>query len=251
MILSKDDIVLMRKAARLAAQTLHHVGQFVRAGITTNELDQIAYDYICSHNAKPAPLGYHGYPKSICTSVNHCICHGLPDQTVLKNGDAINIDVTCIKDGYHGDTSSMFFVGEVSDNVKKLTQCAKDAMYKGIEAITPDGQTGDIGFATQKLVTQRGFYPVKEIGGHGIGREFHTAPFVPAFGKKNRGEPLVPWTCLTVEPMVNETDSPIKEFDIPNSSIKFYETSDKTLSAQFEHTILITDTGYEILTVLD
>jgi len=249
--LKANEIRLMEAAGRLAAETLEHVGKHVRPGVTTNELDQIVYDYILSHGAKPAPLGYHGFPKSICTSVNECVCHGVPDDRPLQEGDMVNIDVTSIKDGFHGDTSKIFYVGEVSDLVKDITECAHKAMHKGIEAIEPNGKTGDIGFAINKFVTKKGFYPVKEIGGHGIGRTFHDNPFVPSFGKKGKGDPLVPWTCITVEPMVKETDAPIKEKSIPDSTIKVYDTSDGTLSAQFEHTILITDTGYEVLTKLE
>lgn len=244
-----NDIRLMEKAGRLAAETLKYVGGFVRAGITTEELDQIAYDYTLSHGATPAPLGYNGYPKSICTSVNHCICHGLPDKTVLKEGDIVNVDVTCIKDGFHGDTSAMFVVGEISPETQNLIDCAYGAMHKGIEAIRPFGTTEDIGFAINKYVTKRGFYVVREIGGHGIGRKFHDEPFVPSYGKKGRGPKLKPWCCITVEPMVNKTSLPIVEYSIPGSTIKYYETGDKTPSAQFEHTVLITDSGYEILTL--
>ena len=234
----------------MAAQTLAHVGQFVKPGITTDELDKIAHDFTLSHGAKPAPLGYHGFPKSICTSVNSCICHGVPGNEVLKDGDIVNIDVTCIREGYHGDTSSMFFVGEVSEAAKTLCEVAFEAMHKGIEQVGPKSTTGDIGFAINKYVTKKGCYVVKEIGGHGIGRTFHDDPWVPSYGKKGKGESLRPWIALTVEPMINQTAAPIKEFSIENSSIKYYHTGDGTLSAQYEHTLLITDTGYEILTLL-
>ena len=243
-----SDIKSMEKVCQLAAQTLVHVGKFVRPGITTNELDQIVYDYTLSNDAKPAPLNYNGFPKSICTSVNHCICHGVPDDQPLKEGDIVNIDVTSYKFGFHGDTSATFFVGEVSEAAKKITEVAEGAMYKGIEAIRPTGTVGDIGFAINKYVTRKGYFAVKEIGGHGIGKEFHEDPFVPSFGKKGKGDRLKPFGTITVEPMVNENNKAIKEFDIPNSTIKYYETQDKTLSAQFEHTVLITDSGYEILT---
>lgn len=249
--LKADEIRKMEAAGRMAAECLQYVGGYVKAGITTEELDKIAFDWIMTRDAKPAPLGYHGFPKSICTSVNDCICHGVPDGTVLKDGDAINIDVTCILQGFHGDTSSMFFVGAPSDTAKKLSECAFEAMHKGIEAITPNGTVGDIGFAINKFVTRKGYYPVKEIGGHGIGATFHGDPFVPSYGKKGKGEPLKPFTCLTVEPMINETEAPIKELSIPGSTIKYYETGDGTLSAQYEHTVLITDSGYEILTRTD
>jgi methionyl aminopeptidase len=248
--LKPDEIPKMRAAGRLAAQTLEHAGRFVRAGITTDELDKIIHDFTLSNGATPAPLGYHGYPKSSCTSVNSVICHGLPDGTVLKDGDIINVDVTCIKDGFFGDTSRTFFVGEVSEKARDITDAAEKAMWKGIEEVRPFATTGDIGFAINKFVTKRGYHVVREIGGHGIGKIFHDDPFVPSYGKKGRGPKLMPWCCITVEPMINETDAAIEEFDIPNSTIKYYLTADRSLSAQFEHTVLITDTGYEIMTVL-
>ena len=247
--LQADEIRKMEKAGQLAAQTLQHVGKFVKAGITTDELDKICHDYTLSHGAIPAPLNYNGFPKSLCTSVNHCICHGVPGEEKLKDGDIVNIDVTCILDGFHGDTSSMFFVGDVSDKAKDICDVALKARDRGIEELAPGKTTGDVGFVTNKLVTKRGYWVVKEIGGHGIGRTFHDDPWVPSHGKKGKGTEFVPWTCLTVEPMVNETGAPIKEFNIPNSTIKYYETGDQTLSAQYEHTILITDTGHQILTL--
>ncbi len=243
-----SDIKAMEKVCQLAARTLQHAAKFVRPGITTDELDKIVYDYTLSNDAKPAPLNYNGFPKSICTSVNHCICHGVPGSEVLQEGDIINIDVTSYKFGFHGDTSATFFVGEVGDKAKEITEVAEQAMHKGIEAIRPTGTVGDIGFAINKFVTRKGYFAVREIGGHGIGRDFHEEPFVPSFGKKGKGDRLKPFGTITVEPMVNENSLPIVELAIPNSSIKYYETQDRTLSAQFEHTVLITDTGYEILT---
>jgi methionyl aminopeptidase len=247
--LTRDEIPKMRASGRLAARTLEHIAPYVRAGMTTDEINQIVHDFTLSHGAVPAPLGYHGYPKSVCTSINACICHGVPDSTVLKEGDLINIDVTCILDGFYGDTSRTFFVGEVSAEARDLTDCAEKAMWKGIEAIAPFATTGDIGFAINKLVTKRGFHAVREIGGHGVGKIFHDDPFVPSYGKKGRGPKLQPWCCITVEPMVNQTDAAIEEFDIPGSAIKYYLTADRSLSAQFEHTVLITDRGYEIMTL--
>jgi len=248
--LQANEIRLMEQAGQLAAKTLAHVGQFVKAGITTSELDKIAYDFAMSNDVKPAPLGYHGYPKSICTSINHCICHGLPDATRLKDGDIINVDVTVIRQGFHGDTSAMFFVGDVKPGAKDICSAAYEAMQKGIEQVAPGATVGDIGFAINKYATKRGYWVVKEIGGHGIGRIFHDDPWVPSYGKKGKGDELIPWICLTVEPMLNQTSAPIKEFPIEGSSIKYYETSDKTLSAQYEHTVLVTDTGHQILTLL-
>ncbi len=249
--MTMDEVKLMEKAGRLAGETLKHVGQFVKSGVSTNELDKIVHDYTLTNGAVPATLGYNGFPKSVCTSVNECICHGVPSEYILKDGDMLNIDVTSILNGFHGDTSGMFTVGTTKKETLDLISCAQQAMEKGIEAIMPKGTTGDIGFAINKIVTKKGYYVVKEIGGHGIGRTFHGDPFVPSFGKKGKGELIKPWTCLTVEPMVNESPAPIKEFAIPNSNVKYYETGDNALSAQFEHTILITDESFEVLTLVD
>jgi len=249
--IAANEIRLMEEVCQLAAKTLDYVRGFIKPGVTTNELDQIVYDYTLTHGAQPAPLNYKGFPKSICTSVNSCICHGVPNDVPLQAGDMLNVDVTSMRNGFFGDTSATFFVDEVSDKVRRITEVAEQAMYKGIEAVRPHGTTGDIGFAINKYVMKKGYYSVKEVGGHGIGKEFHTDPFVPSYGKKGRGEKLIPFTCITVEPMVNETSASIKELSIPNSSVKYYETGDGTLSAQFEHTLLITDKSYTILTALD
>ncbi len=247
--LRKDEIPKMRAAGKLAGQTLVAVAPLVRAGVTTDEINKFVHEFTLANGATPAPLGYHGFPKSVCTSLNSCVCHGVPDGTVLKNGDLLNVDVTCILDGFFGDTSRTFFVGEVSEEAKRLTEVAEKAMFKGIEEIRPFGSTGDIGFAINKYVTKQGYHIVRDIGGHGIGKVFHDEPFVPSYGKKGRGPKLLPWHCITVEPMINESDAAIVEYDIPNSEIKYYHTADNCLSAQFEHTVLITDTGYEIMTL--
>ncbi len=247
-ILTKEEIKLMAKVCKLAARCLEHTGKFVKAGITTNELDKIANDFALSHGATSACFGYHGYPKAICTSVNDVICHGVPGKEILKDGDIINIDITLLLNGFHGDNSYTYFVGEVSEQARKITEIAKKAREKGIEAIRPNGTTGDIGFAIDKFTSKNGYYVVEQIGGHGIGRVFHDDPFVPSFGKKGRGDKLLVGGCITVEPMINETDAEMLTFQIPNSSIEWYSTEDKTLSAQFEHTVLITENGPEILT---
>ena len=247
--LSKDEIQKMRIACNMAAKVLNHTSQFAKAGITTDELDKIADDFTKSIGGTSACIGYHGYPKATCISVNEVVCHGLPGAYKIKDGDILNIDVTVFKDGFFGDTSKTVMVGKVSKNASDLVDAAYQAMMVGIQAITPNGYTGDIGFETNKYVTRRGYSTVKEIGGHGIGRIFHGDPFVPAYGKKGKGERIIPWTCFTVEPMVNEGTDEFTEVSIPNSDIKYYITADKKLSAQFEHTVLITDTGYEILTL--
>lgn len=249
--LDKDEIQKMRAVCKMAAKVLNYTGKFVKPGITTLELDKIADDYTLSLGAVSACTGYHGYPMSTCISVNDVICHGLPGDYVIKEGDILNIDVTVKKDGFFGDTSKTIMVGNVSVQTQKLVQTAYDAMMVGIEAIKPNGWTGDIGFETDKFVTRKGYSTIKEIGGHGIGRVFHSDPFVPAFGKKGKGEKLRPFTCFTVEPMVNEGTDEFIEFAISGSSIKYYKTADGLLSAQFEHTVLLTDVGYEILTIED
>jgi methionyl aminopeptidase len=244
-----NDIRMMEKAGRLAADALAYTGKYVKAGISTDELDKIANDFILTRGARSACVGYHGYPKAICTSVNDVICHGVPGNQILQDQDIVNIDVTVLFQGFHGDTSAMFFVGEPSERARKLTDCAFGAMHRGIEAARAGAFTGDIGFAVEKFVSRKGFYPVKEIGGHGIGRQFHEDPFVPSFGKKGKGAPLLKWGTITVEPMVNETAAPIREFSIPGSDITVFKTSDGRWSAQYEHTILITDAEPEILTL--
>lgn len=246
---TSSEIRLMEKVGRLAAETLVYAGKHLKAGMTTDDINDLVHDFILSHQATPAPLNYHGFPKSVCTSVNGVICHGVPDKTILKNGDIINVDVTVLKDGFFGDTSRTFFVGEVSESAKKITAAAEEAMMKGIEQAEAGNTVGDIGFAIEKFVTRKGFHVVKELGGHGIGRVFHEDPFVPSFGKRGKGTKLIPWTAITVEPMINETPAPIREIEIPGSSIMVYETSDGALSAQFEHTVLITDKGPQILTI--
>lgn len=239
----------MRAAGRLAADTLKEAGKMVADGVTTNQIDKFVYEYTMDHGAVPATLNYHGFPKSVCTSVNQVVCHGVPDDQVLKEGDIINIDVTSVYKGHYGDNSATFWVGEVSAAAKKITEAAYFAMHKGIEQVAAGKTTGDIGYAVNKYTTRQGFFPVEDIGGHGIGTAFHGEPFVPSVGKKGRGYILKPWTCLTVEPMINETSAHLEEFDIPGSSHKYYETADKCLSAQFEHTLLVTDVGYEIMTL--
>lgn len=247
--LSLDEIKKMSLACRIAADTLSYLDKYVKVGMTTNEIDILSNDYMLTRGAKSACLGYGGYPKYSCTSVNQVVCHGVPDDTPLKDGDIVNVDVTAFIDGFFGDTSKTYMIGNVSDAARDLVETAEKARDLGIEMIKPHGFTGDIGFETHKFVTRKGYTTVKEIGGHGIGRVFHTEPFVPSFGKKGKGERLVPFHCITVEPMINQGVEDVVEFDIPGSSIKYYHTADGKLSAQFEHTVLITDTGYEILTL--
>lgn len=240
----------MTLACRIAADTLSYLDKYIKAGISTLEIDELANDFMLSRGAKSACIGYHGYPKYTCTSVNEVVCHGLPEAgVILKEGDIVNVDVTSLIDGFYGDTSKMYMIGNVSPEARDLVETAMMARDKGIEAITPRGFTGDIGFEINKFVTRKGYTTVKEIGGHGVGRKFHEEPFVPSFGKKGKGDRLVPFHCITVEPMVNQGTEEVVEYNIPGSSIKYYNTADGLLSAQFEHTVLVTDTGYEVLTL--
>lgn len=248
--LNSEEIKKMTRACRIAADTLTYLQKYIKAGMSTNEIDILCNDFMASKGAISACIGYHGYPKYTCTSINQVVCHGLPsDADILKDGDIVNVDVTALIDGFFGDTSAMFLIGNVSDKAKDLVETARQARDLGITMIQPGGRTGDIGFETNKYVTRKGYSTVKEIGGHGVGRKFHEEPFVPAWGKKGKGEILVPFHCITVEPMVNQGTDEVVEFDIPNSEIKYYHTADGLLSAQFEHTVLVTDTGYEILTL--
>ncbi len=247
--LSADEIKKMRVVGKMAARTLEHTGRLLKAGMTTQDIDTIVAEHTASTGGKCATLGYHGFPASCCTSLNDVVCHGVPDGTKLKDGDIINVDVTTVLDGFFGDCSATFFIGDVSAKARDLVETAMLARDKGIEVIKGGLSTGDIGFAIDKYVTRRGYNTVKEIGGHGIGRIFHDEPFVPSYGKRGRGDLLRPGYCITVEPMVNEGTAAFDEVEIPGSSHKVYKTRDRKLSAQFEHTILITETGYEILTL--
>lgn len=247
--LNPQEIEKMRIVCRMAAKVLNHTAQFATPGRKTIELDKIADEFTRSLGGESACIGYYGYPYATCISVNDVVCHGIPSDYVIKEGDILNIDVTVKKDGFFGDTSKTVMVGRVSEEAADLVDAAYQAMMVGIQAIKPHGYTGDIGFETNKYVTRRGYTTVKEIGGHGIGKMFHMDPFVPAFGKRGKGEKIIPWTCFTVEPMVNQGEEDFDEFSIPKSDIKYYRTIDRKLSAQFEHTVLITDSGFEILTL--
>jgi methionyl aminopeptidase len=238
----------MRVAGRLAAQVLEMIEAHVVAGITTDELDRICHDYIVNQQqAIPAPLNYHGFPKSICTSVNHQVCHGIPSDKKLKNGDIINIDITVIKDGFHGDTSKMFAVGSASVLAKRLMQTTQDAMWRGIGMVAPGVRLGDIGHAIQQLAEAAGFSIVREYCGHGIGRNFHEDPQVMHYGKPGTGMELRAGMCFTIEPMVNAGKAPIRLLPDKWTVV----TKDRKLSAQWEHTLLVTDSGHEVLTLRD
>ncbi len=236
----------MRVAGRLAAQVLDMIGEHVRAGVTTDDLDRICHDYIVDDlDSIPAPLNYRGFPKSICTSINHVVCHGIPGDRVLKQGDIVNIDITVIKDGFHGDTSRMFFVGEPSIIAERLTRVCFESMWRGIRAIKPGSRLGDVGYAVQSYVEENRFSVVREYCGHGIGRIFHEDPQVLHYGKPGTGVELVPGMTITVEPMVNAGRREVKLLSDGWTVV----TKDHSLSAQWEHTVLVTETGFEVLTL--
>lgn len=250
-IKTADDVAGMRVAGRLASEVLDMLTAHVVPGITTEQLDKIAHDYIVQvQDAIPAPLnyappGYTPYPKSICTSVNHQVCHGIPGERALKSGDIINIDVTVIKDGWHGDTSRMFVVGEGSIAAKRLCQFTYDAMWHGIAKVKPGVRLGDIGHSIQVFAEGAGFSIVREFCGHGIGRKFHEDPQVLHYGRPGTLEELVPGMVFTIEPMVNAGRREIREVGDGWTIV----TKDRSLSAQWEHTVLVTDSGFEVLTV--
>ena len=246
-----DDIAKMRIAGRLGAEVLDYITPFVVHGVTTDALDKLCHDYIVNvQQAIPAPLnyapdGHTPYPKSICTSVNHVICHGVPSDKVLKNGDTVNIDITVIKDGYHGDTSRMFHVGEVSIQAKRLSELTYQAMWLGIMQVKPDATLGDIGYAIQSFAEKNGFSIVREFCGHGINTKFHTEPQVLHYGRPGAGLRLKAGMIFTIEPMINAGKRDIKQMPDGWTIV----TKDRSLSAQWEHTILVTETGYEVMTL--
>jgi methionyl aminopeptidase len=245
-IKSPEEQEKMRTAGRLAAEVLDMIGDFVQPGISTNALDQICHKYITeTQNAIPAPLNYRGFPKSICTSLNHVVCHGIPGERILKSGDILNIDVTVIKEGFHGDTSRMFFVGKSNIQAERLVQITLESMLIGIEELAPEKYLGDVGYAIQTHVEKNRFSVVREYCGHGIGRIFHEEPQVLHYGKPKSGMKLETGMTLTVEPMVNAGKRHVRL--LPDGWTVV--TKDHSLSAQWEHTILITNNGYEILTL--
>ncbi|MBU2705776.1 type I methionyl aminopeptidase [Zooshikella marina] len=246
-IKTPEEIEKMRIAGRMAAEVLEMIEPYVVAGVTTGELDRICHDYIVNTlDAIPAPLNYRGFPKSICTSVNHVVCHGIPsDKKTLKNGDIINIDVTVIKEGYHGDTSKMFFIGNPPEHARRLCQVTQECLYKGIAAVRPGAFLGDIGFVIAQHAHANHYSVVEEYCGHGIGKEFHEDPQVLHYGKAGTGLKLQEGMTFTIEPMINAG----KKFTKLNKNDHWtVTTKDGRLSAQWEHTILVTATGAEIFT---
>jgi methionyl aminopeptidase len=250
-IKNSEDIEKMRVAGKLASEVLDFITPFIKPNITTEEIDKICHDYMVNEQKTiPAPLnyappGHSPYPKSVCTSVNHQICHGIPGPKSLKKGDVINIDITVIKDGYHGDTSRMFYVGEPSIQAKRLCDITYQSMWLGINAVRPGAHLGDIGNAIQTYAESNGYSVVREFCGHGIGLVFHEEPQVLHYGQIGSGIELKPGMIFTIEPMINAGKRDIKM--LPDGWTVV--TKDRSLSAQWEHTILVTDSSYEVLTV--
>ncbi len=244
---SKEEIEQMRVAGQLAGEVLRMIAPHVQPGVTTDELDRICHDYITGHQAAiPAPLNYRGFPKSICTSVNQVVCHGIPGDRVLKDGDIVNIDVTVIKDGWHGDTSKMFLVGQPTVRGKRICDIAHECMVRGIEMVRPGVRLGDIGHAIQTYAHANSCSVVREYCGHGIGRGFHEDPQVLHYGRPDTGEVLVPGMVFTIEPMINIGRRETKL--LPDGWTVV--TRDRSLSAQWEHTVAVTEDGFDVLTRL-
>jgi methionyl aminopeptidase len=250
-ITHQDEIQGMRLAGRLASEVLDYLSAHVKPGITTRALDQLALDFIInvqgcqSATVGYAPPGYPPFPGAICTSVNHVVCHGIPSDKVLKRGDILNIDVTVIKNGWHGDTSRMFMVGETSAFAKRLSETTYECMWKGIAQVKPGNRLGDIGAAIQRFAESQGYSVVREFCGHGIGRKFHEDPQILHYGKAGTGELIEAGMCFTIEPMINMGRKDIRELGDGWTIV----TKDHSLSAQWEHTVLVTQTGYELMTV--
>lgn len=247
-IKNEEQIGKMRIAGKLAADVLVMIEPYIKVGVTTNELNVICHDYMVNvQKVIPAPLDYHGFPKSICTSVNHQVCHGIPSEKKLKKGDSINIDITVIKDGFHGDTSKMFFVGKPSVAAKRVSDIAQKALYLGIKKVKPGAYLGDIGHVIQTFAESQHCSVVREYCGHGIGESFHEKPQVVHYGKPKTGELIKEGMTFTIEPMINVGKRHVKQLPDKWTVV----TKDHSLSAQWEHTLLVTKTGVEILTLRD
>jgi len=250
-IKTAEEIDGMRVACRLAGEVLDYVAPFVKPGVTTDELDKLCHDYMVDiQGCVPAPLnyappGYPPYPKSICASVNHQVCHGVPNDRPLKKGDIVNLDITTIKEGWHGDTSRMFIVGEASILAKRLCQVTLECLWTGIAQVKPGGRLGDIGASIQRHAERNGFSVVREFCGHGIGRSFHEEPQVLHYGKAGTGPDLAPGMIFTIEPMVNAGKAAISELPDGWTIV----TKDRSLSAQWEHTVVVTEAGVDVLTL--
>ncbi|MGH4051769.1 MAG: methionyl aminopeptidase [Clostridium sp.] len=241
---TQEQIEGIRKSCVLTHDILDMVGEKIKVGITTDEINTWVHEYTVEHNAYPAPLGYGDFPKSVCTSLNNVICHGIPDETMLKDGDIINVDVSCILDGYYGDASRMYIIGNASKEAVDLVRVSRECLERGIEQVKPFNTLGDIGNAIQQHAESFGYSVVYDYGGHGVGLEFHEEPFVPHIGKKGEGTILLPNMTFTIEPMINKGSPETEVLEDDWTAV----TVDGSLSSQWEHTILVTETGYEILT---
>ncbi len=235
----------MRKAGRLTAEALDMLSDFVKPGVSTDKLDRMAFDFAMDHKAYPAPLGYRGYRKSVCTSINHVVCHGIPDARPLREGDIVNVDVTLLVDGWHGDSSRMYCVGEVARRAERLIEVTYEALMRGIDAVKPGGTTGDIGWAIQEYAESERCSVVRDFCGHGLGRLFHDEPNILHYGRPGEGVKLTPGMFFTIEPMINLGRPQVKILPDGWTAV----TRDRSLSAQFEHTIGVTETGCEIFTL--
>ena len=241
---SSNDFDGMRRAGKLAAETLDMIAPHVVPGVSTDKLNRICHEFIIDNNAVPSPLNYRGYPKSICTSINHVVCHGIPGDKKLMDGDVLNIDVTVTLDGWFGDTSRMFNAGKMGVKARKLTDVTFDAMWKGINVVKPGATTGDIGHAIQEYAESHGYSVVRDFCGHGLGRVFHDAPNIMHFGNPSEGVKLKEGMFFTIEPMINFGKYDVKILQDGWTAV----TRDKTLSAQFEHSIAVTKDGFEVFT---
>jgi methionyl aminopeptidase len=240
-----EQITGIRNACRLASQTLDMVAERITPGVTTDEINTWVHDFTLEQGAIPAPLGYHGFPKSVCTSLNQVICHGIPDGTVLKDGDIINVDVTPILDGYYGDSSRMFVIGDTTEEARTLIRVAQECLALGIEQVEPGARLGTIGYVIQQHAERHGFSVVRDFAGHGTGVEFHEAPQVLHYGRPGTGVVLCPNMTFTIEPMVNAGRFESRLLADRWTAV----TADGSLSAQWEHTVLVTETGVEVLTI--
>jgi methionyl aminopeptidase len=243
---TEEDFAGMRKAGRLAAETLDFITPYVQPGVSTGKLNDLCHEFITSHNAVPAPLNYKGFPKSICTSVNHVVCHGIPgEDKILRDGDSLNIDVTVILDEWHGDTSRMFFAGKPNVKTKRLSEVTYECLLRGIEVVKPGATLGDIGHAIQTYAEANRFSVVEDFCGHGIGRSFHTPPSVLHYGQAGKGARLLEGMIFTIEPMINGGKYAVKVLNDGWTAV----TKDKSLSMQYEHTLGVTADGCEIFTL--
>ncbi len=245
-IKSAREIELMRATCALARETMEFIAPFVKPGVSTEELDQLCHDYIIKHGAYPSPLNYHGFPKSICTSINEVVCHGIPNKSeIIKDGDIVNLDITTYLNKFHGDTNKTFLVGNVDPKIKKLVEVTYECLMAGISVVKPGSHIGDIGAAIMEIAHANGYSVVEDYCGHGIGREFHEAPQVVHVGKKGTGPEIKPGMTFTIEPMINIGAKDCRVLKDGWTVV----TRDKSWSAQFEHTILVTESGHEILTL--